>query len=152
MRIIRTDSDDPDFRYLVSMLDEKLEEINGADHSFYSQFNLLDKIRNVVLVYDHEKVISCGAFKKFDEDTIEIKRMFTEPMYRGRGMAGLVIDELESWAKESGYSKAILETSIKLESAIKLYNKKGFSRINNYGQYKDDLSSICFMKNIRSGK
>jgi GNAT superfamily N-acetyltransferase len=78
--------------------------------------------------------------------------MFTEPMYRGRGMAGLVIDELESWAKESGYSKAILETSIKLESAIKLYNKKGFSRINNYGQYKDDLSSICFMKNIRSGK
>jgi GNAT superfamily N-acetyltransferase len=74
--------------------------------------------------------------------------MFTHPDQRGKGYAGLVVDELEKWAKELGYQSAILETSIKLTSAIQLYKRKGYAEISKYGQYKDAIDSVCFQKHL----
>jgi len=146
MKIVRTDSNDKEFIRLVSALDQMLAVINGEDHSFYSQFNTLTEIRNVILVYEGDTAIACGAFKKFDDTSCEIKRMFTEPSHRGRGYAGIVVDELEKWARESGYRSVVLETSVKLESAVGLYRKKGYADTEKYGQYKDAIDSMCFRK------
>lgn len=146
MKIVRTDSNDKEFIRLVSALDQMLAVINGEDHSFYNQFNTLTEIRNVILVYEGDTAIACGAFKKFDDTSCEIKRMFTEPSHRGRGYAGIVVDELEKWARESGYRSVVLETSVKLESAVGLYRKKGYADTEKYGQYKDAIDSMCFRK------
>jgi putative acetyltransferase len=146
MKIVRTDSNDKEFIRLVSELDQMLAVINGEDHSFYNQFNTLTEIRNVILVYEGDTAIACGAFKKFDDTSCEIKRMFTEPSHRGRGYAGIVVDELEKWARESGYRSVVLETSVKLESAVGLYRKKGYADTEKYGQYKDATDSMCFRK------
>lgn len=146
MKIVRTDSNDKEFIRLVAELDQMLAVINGEDHSFYNQFNTLTEIRNVILVYEGDTAIACGAFKKFDDTSCEIKRMFTEPSHRGRGYAGIVVDELEKWARESGYRSVVLETSVKLESAVGLYRKKGYADTEKYGQYKDATDSMCFRK------
>jgi putative acetyltransferase len=146
MKIVRTDSNDKEFIRLVSALDQMLAVINGEDHSFYNQFNTLTEIRNVILVYEGDTAIACGAFKKFDDTSCEIKRMFTEPSHRGKGYAGIVVDELEKWARESGYRSVVLETSVKLESAVGLYRKKGYADTEKYGQYKDAIDSMCFRK------
>lgn len=148
MRTLRTDSCNGDFIRLVERLDAFLAVINGEDHSFYNRFNSLDTIRNVVVVYDGDQAVSCGAFKRFDEVSCEIKRMFTEPSHRGRGLAGIVLDELEKWARESGYASAVLETSVKLDAAKNLYRRKGYDRIENYGPYRDAPDSLCFMKSL----
>lgn len=146
IKVVRTDSGNGDFIRLVGKLDEFLAVMNGDEHSFYNRFNSLDEIKHVVVAYEDGLAVSCGAFKRFDALSCEIKRMFTESTHRGRGTAGRVLDELERWAKELGYASAVLETSVKLDDARRLYEKKGYSRIDNYGQYRDAADSICFMK------
>ena len=87
IHIIRTDSDDQDFIDLVKHLDNDLAERDGLDHSFYAQFNKIDKIKYVVVAFENNKPIACGAIKEFSPDIMEIKRMYTLPESRGRGTA-----------------------------------------------------------------
>jgi putative acetyltransferase len=75
----------------------------------------------VVLLSIDGKTVSCGAFKKLDEETVEIKRMWTLPDYRGKGCASTVLGELEHWAREEGYTNSMLETGRRMQDAIKLY-------------------------------
>jgi ribosomal protein S18 acetylase RimI-like enzyme len=81
---------------------------------------------------------------------MEIKRMYVPPQFRGNGYASLVLEELETWAKELGYKKCILETGLKQPEAIRLYEKNNFQKIPNYGQYADVENSVCFEKIIFS--
>ena len=82
---------------------------------------------------------------------MEIKRMFTLAGSRGKGLASLVLKELESWAAEMLYEKCILETGKKQPEAIRLYQKNGYKLIPNYGQYAGVENSVCFEKNIKQG-
>ena len=146
MNIHRTDSNHPDFQNLVKHLDASLAEHNGDDHAFFDQFNKIDTIKNCIVVYIDEVPAACGAFKEFSKDTIEIKRMFTNQEFRKRGLGTIIVKELENWAKELGYKKAVLETSQDLKNAISVYEKCGFYKIPNYGQYIGVDSSVCFEK------
>jgi len=75
--------------------------------------------------------------------------MFTSSDYRGKGIAGLILIELENWAKEMGFENCILETGKRQIEAIRLYKKSGYEVITNYGQYAGMEDSICFMKKVR---
>ncbi|MGY0036210.1 GNAT family N-acetyltransferase [Pedobacter sp. NJ-S-72] len=94
IKLLRTDSENQDFILLVKYLEEYLAEKDGADHSFYDQFNKIDKIKHVVVVYKDEKPIGCGAIKEYMAGTMEIKRMYTSPDYRGKGIASNILTEL----------------------------------------------------------
>lgn len=146
MTTTRTDSSHTDFQNLVKLLDADLAIRNGDEHSFYDQFNKIDNIRNCIVIYIDEKPAACGAFKKFSEDTVEIKRMYTHPDFRKRGLATAIVQELESWAKESGYAKAVLESSLEQNEALSVYVKSGYCRILNYGQYIGIDKSVCYEK------
>ena len=147
--IIRTNSDNPDFISLVKLLDAELAERDGADHPFYAQFNKIDKIKYVVVAYENDEPVSCGAIKEYSPDTMEVKRMYTLPESRGKGIATKVLIELEKWAKELGYEKCILETGKKQPEAIALYKKNGYETIPNYGQYANVENSVCFEKEMK---
>ncbi|MCT2407238.1 GNAT family N-acetyltransferase [Chryseobacterium antibioticum] len=142
----RTDSSNIDFQNLVKFLDADLAVRDGEDHEFYHQFNSIDMLKNCVVGYSDDLAVGCGAFKPFSEDTVEIKRMYTDPEKRGRGFASKILNELEIWAKEEGYSRCVLETGIKQPEAIALYEKCGYIRIPNYGQYIGIENSVCFGK------
>ncbi len=147
--LVRTDSDNSDFRELVALLDADLQIRDGAEHSFYAQFNKIDKIREVVVAYENEKAVGCGAFKEFSAGAAEIKRMFVRPENRGRGIAGKILTELENWAKELNFSECILETGVKQPEAIRLYQKSGYEKIPSYGQYLNVENSVCMKKSIK---
>lgn len=149
MTIHRTDSSSLDFQTLVKHLDSTLAEHNGAEDAFFAQFNTIDKIKNCIVIYIDEVPAACGAFKELSEDTVEIKRMFTNPEFRKRGLGSSVVKELETWAKDLGYKKAVLETSKDLTNAISVYEKSGFQRIPNYGQYIGIDNSVCFEKELK---
>lgn len=148
IKLVRTDSDNADFRRLVSRLDEYLREKDGADHAFYNQFNSIDHIRNVVVAYEEEQALGCGAFKQYDEQSAEIKRMFVDPDFRGRGIAGLILAELERWARELNFTRSILETGLRQTEAVKLYQKENYRVIPNYGQYIGVENSVCMEKKL----
>lgn len=147
--IIRTDSNHRDFIELVKHLDADLAERDGTDHSFYAQFNTIDKIKYVVIAYENDKPVGCGALKAYSLNIMEVKRMYTSPDSRGKGIASKVLCELELWATELRCEKCILETGKKQPEAIALYQKNGYSMITNYGQYKDVENSVCFEKELK---
>ncbi len=147
--IFRTDSRHEDFIALVRQLDADLAIRDGAEHSFYAQFNKIDQIKHVVIAYAGRQAIGCGAFKPFEEaHKVEIKRMFVAPHWRGLGIAGRVLSALEEWAQELGYSSCVLETGKKQPEAIALYQKCGYSVIPNFGQYAGVENSVCFEKKV----
>lgn len=146
--IKRTDSENIDFQMLVRELDKDLAVRDGDEHSFYAQYNKIDSLKYVVMVYENEEAIGCGSIKKFDENRMEVKRMFVPPEKRGNGIASLVLKELEEWANELGFTKCILETGKKQPEAIALYLKNNYKIISNYGQYVGVENSICFEKNM----
>jgi len=148
-KIIRTNSDNSDFISLVKLLDAELAERDGEDHPFYAQFNKIAKIKYVVVAYENNKPVSCGAIKEYSPDTMEVKRMYTLPEFRGKGIATKVLIELEKWTKELGYEKCILETGKKQPEAIALYKKNGYELIPNFGQYAGVDNSICFKKEMK---
>ena len=149
MLIKRTHSADQDFIELVKLLDTDLAIRDGSEHEFYAQYNKVNDIKHVVLILSNDKPIACGAIKQYDEISMEIKRMFTLPTVRGKGVASLVLQELEIWTAQLGYSKCILETGIRQPEAIALYKKNGYSLIPNYGPYINVEDSRCFIKEVK---
>jgi putative acetyltransferase len=146
MQLIRTDSNNPDFLALVRLLDADLANRDGAEHSFYAQYNKTDSIRHAVVAYDNDRPVACGAMKEYARDAVEIKRMYTETSSRKKGVAGLVLGELERWAAELNYSKCVLETGKRQPEAIAFYKKHHYQVIPNYGQYAGIENSVCFQK------
>lgn len=142
----RTNSEDPDFVNLVNLLNDDIRITDGDDFDFYFQFNALDTIKQVIVVYEHNIPVGCGALRGYSDNTVELKRMFVHHDHRRKGIAILLLGELEKWAAESGYATAILETGIKQTAAIALYKKTGYSVIPNYGQYAGLDSSVCMSK------
>ena len=149
IKIERTDSKNKDFVGLTHLLDAELNSRYGIFQSEYDKYNIIDSIDSVVLGYKDGKLGGCGCFKIFSVDTVEIKRMIVKLEYRGSGLAGVILTELENWAVERGFAQSILETGVKQPEAIRFYNKQGYQRISNYGQYIGNANSVCMSKDLK---
>ncbi|WP_181307412.1 GNAT family N-acetyltransferase [Rufibacter sp. XAAS-G3-1] len=152
IELVRTDSANQDFAELVSLLDADLHVRDGDDHSFFAQFNKIDAIRQVIVAYYNTFAVGCGAIKPYSPEIAEVKRMFVLPEFRGQGIAGKVLAELENWAAELGFKSLILETGKAQPEAIRLYTKSGFKVIPNFGQYENIDSSVCMEKDVERKK
>lgn len=146
IHLIRTNNHHEDFKLLVIELDKELKIRDGDDHTFYAQYNKSDNIKYVLVAYDQELPIACGAIKEYDQGTMEIKRMFVRPNYRNQGLASLILKSLELWCQELHYTQCILETGINQPEAIRLYEKNNYTKIPNYGPYINVENSLCFLK------
>ncbi len=144
----RTTPAPPEFIDLVKRLDVELAIRDGDEHAFYAQFNSIGTLQQVVVAYDGDTPVACGALKPYEADTVEIKRMYTMESHRGQGLASMVLAELEQWASELGYKRCILETGLNQPEAIHLYHKNQYDRIPNYGQYANVDNSVCFEKKL----
>jgi GNAT superfamily N-acetyltransferase len=94
----------------------------------------------------------CGAVKPLAGDATkgEIKRMYTVPTARRRGISRALLVALETKAAELGYGFLQLETGLAQPEAIALYESHGWHRITPYGHYKHSPQSVCFAKAIVS--
>jgi putative acetyltransferase len=152
MTLNRTNSDNKDFRALIGLLDLELSLLYDDMPSKCYPYNVVDTTDTVVVAYQDAIPVGCGCFKFFDMKTIEIKRLFVKPEYRGQGMAKLVLQELERWALESGYSTAVLEIGIKQTDALQFYNHLGYENIDNYGRYLGNENSVCLSKSLKNNQ
>lgn len=146
--ILRTNSENPDFIQLTGRLDVELCRIYNTNPEDYEEYNRITDLHTVVVVYENEQAVACGCFKIFDERTVEIKRMFVNDNQRGKGIASAMLAELETWARELGYEKSVLETGKGQPNAIKLYQKYGYQITENYNESDDLNISVCLAKTL----
>jgi len=149
IKFIRTTSENSDFRNLITALDDDLYHRNGEAQLQYRQYNQVDMINHVVVVYSEGKPVGCGCYKRFDDQIVEMKRMFVLPEMRGRQLAAQMLQELEKWAVDEGNTAAVLETGHRQVEAIRLYTVAGYSLTKNYGQYIGMEDSICYRKELK---
>jgi GNAT superfamily N-acetyltransferase len=94
------------------------------------------------------RAVACGGLRRFDDRSAEIKRMYTDPSVRGRGVARRVLQALESAARTAGYERVVLETGTLQPHAVALYRSAGFVPMPCYGEYVHDPHSVCFEKEL----
>lgn len=145
-----TDGTDEDFAKLCSYLDQDLDRIvlGNENRKQYEQYNRLENIKDVIVIYKEQKAIGSGAFKLYDDETVEIKRIYIEQAHRSLGLGKELLFRLEARARIQGFRFAILETGQQCKEAIGLYQKMGYKVIPNYAQYKDMKESICMQKKL----
>lgn len=146
--LLRTDSTNHAFKKLVDLLDADLAERDGDETAFYSQFNGISQLKHCILYSENGTPLGCGAFKHFDDQSVEVKRMYVRPDMRGKGIASKVLLALETWAHELDYTYCVLETGMRQPEAIALYRKNGYLLTANYPPYEGIENSVCFKKKI----
>lgn len=125
MQIKYTDGSDPDFVWLCQQLDNNLDElVKGKENrAEYLQYNLLDDIHDVFIACQEQEPMGCASFKRFSDDTAEVKRVFVLPRHRGQKVAEHLLEALEQEAIRQGYRFLVLETGKPLVAATHLYKK-----------------------------
>ena len=146
MALKRTNSSDPDFQTLIRELDVDLRVRNGKLMDVYDAFNVIQAIETVVIAYVDQVAAGCACFKRYDHETVEIKRMYVRPAARSKGISAMILKDLEEWALTLGVRKAILETGNSQFEALGLYGRQGYISIPNYAPYTEMPDSICFGK------
>ena len=148
IKLIRTDSENKDFITLVEKLDTYLKITDGDEHDFYDQYNNIDVLKHTIVAFIDNTPVGCGAFKEFNPESVEVKRMFTVEDVRSQGVATQILKALEDWAKELNYNTCVLETGIRQVEAVQFYKKNKYKIIPNYGQYIGVANSLCFEKEL----
>lgn len=102
-----------------------------------------------LVAYLDNVAVGCGAVRRLDAVTAELKRMYVDPSVRGRGIGRALVESLEREARLLGVTKVVLETGTRLARAIKLYEAMGYARIPLFGEYlASPNTSLCFSKSL----
>jgi diamine N-acetyltransferase len=134
---------------LISQLDNDLRERYGEAKIHGIDLENADDSGVIFALGTYEKqAVCCGALRSFNENQVELKRMFVRKTFRGKGFSRMLYNYLEKLAEEKGFRQIILETGRKQHEAIGLYKSLGFKPIEKFGEYTNDPNSLCFAKEI----
>jgi GNAT superfamily N-acetyltransferase len=152
IEIRRADLTAVDVQALIAALDEELDERypeEGANH-FRLDAEEVAPGRGALLILRLDRMaVACGAVRLNDATTAEIKRMYTLPAMRGRGLAGRLLAALEDEARKLGARRLVLETGERQPESLAVYRRAGFVEIPLFGEYLDSPLSICMEKQLR---
>jgi putative acetyltransferase len=143
--------DSADARRLIAALDAHLSSRYAPDQMFGRNLrpeHLEPGLGTFVIARVDGLAIGCGALRRRDATTGEVKRMYVEPERRGQGVAKQILEHLEAAAQDMGAQRLVLETGIHQTEAIGLYRRAGFSSISCFGEYEGSPTSVCFEKTI----
>jgi putative acetyltransferase len=92
--------------------------------------------------------LGCGALRRIEERSGELKRMYVRPAARGLGIGRALLAALEAEARAFGLARLVLETGTRQTEALGLYRQAGFYDIPAYGEYVNSPLSICMAKEL----
>ncbi|QLQ39753.1 GNAT family N-acetyltransferase [Micromonospora robiginosa] len=103
-----------------------------------------------LIAYLDGRPVGCGGWRSHgeDDDEAELKRMYTAPDARGRGVARSVLAAIERSARDAGRKRIVLECGDKQPEAIAMYTSSGYERIPNFGYYKDAPGCLSFGRTL----
>ncbi len=94
------------------------------------------------------EALGCGALRRLDAESAELKRMYVAERARGRGLGRALLAALEDEARRLGVRRLLLETGRRQPEAIALYRSSGFADVAPYGEYGGSPLSICMAKDL----
>jgi putative acetyltransferase len=102
-----------------------------------------------LISYYSDQPVGMAAHRPIDAITTEVRRMFVVKRVRRIGIARALLERIEEHASSVGFARMVLETGNRQLPAMRLYEAYGFTRIEPFGQYKHDPTSVCYSKSIR---
>ena len=147
----RSDILSPPARTLIAALNKELSRTypeEGACHFRLDADEVADGRGAFLIAWRTGKPIGCGAIRRIEERTGELKRMYVTPEERGRGIGRAILQALEGQARALGISRVVLETGIRQREALALYERAGFVRIAPFGEYVASPLSVCMAKEL----
>lgn len=150
MTSVRFDVADPSSKTAAELLQLFKEDVNERyPDELVRDIDINDFIGSggvFMVLYVDDKDAGCAAFYPLSKKSVELKRMYVKPPYRGKGMSRLMLAQLEDVARQQGFESMKLETGRRQPESIGLYLSEAYYEIDPFGNYVDDPNSICFEK------
>lgn len=148
--IVPGDIASPAAQELIAALDDHLGSLYPPEDNFLElpHEEVRDDRGTFLLALEGCRAVGCGAVRKVSGTTGEIKRMYVAPPVRGQGIGTALLQALESWARDAGIHRLVLETGDTQMDAIALYERAGFTQIPCFGPYAAAPRSRCFGKDL----
>lgn len=105
-----------------------------------------DTVALFLVAYADGVPAGCGGLRRMPDGDFEIKRMYVAPARRGTGISVAVLKGLEDWAREQSSPQLLLETGTAQPDAMRFYEREGYARIDNFGDYVGESLSVCYAK------
>jgi len=134
-RIERRSADDEEILRLFSLHDDFMIDFLGEDRVYYTRYGEHEKLAAVWAAVINGQAVGCAAYRMKETSVGEVKRVFVQPDYRGRGLSKALLSAVEEHARKEECDKLFLDTRITLEPAVTLYRKAGFEIVFRQGLY-----------------
>jgi GNAT superfamily N-acetyltransferase len=148
LRIAAEDVRSPDARALLERLEAELTERYSTPASAFAPEDVEGPGGVFLVARLAGQAVGCGAVRPLEPGVGEVKRMFVEPAWRGRGIARRILAALEECARGAGFHTLRLETALRQPEAIGLYESAGYRHIACWGVYAGNPLSVCFERAI----
>ena len=128
----------PTVRALIAALDAELEERYpdpSQRHTHLAEEQVVEGIGTFVVAWRDDVAVGCGALRTIEPGVAELKRMFVAPEARNEGVGGAIVLALVAEAGRLGIARLVLETGIRQQEAIRLYERHGFQPVPCWGEY-----------------
>ncbi|MEU9788482.1 GNAT family N-acetyltransferase [Streptomyces phaeochromogenes] len=104
----------------------------------------------LLLVLERGEPVAGGAFRRYDATTAELKRIWTHSAHRVRGLARLVVAELEHEARARGYRRVYLTTGPRQPAARALYLATGYTPLFDTSADPESIGPLPFEKHLQT--
>lgn len=121
---------------------------DGATHFRLAAAEVAPGSGAFLVAYLDGEPVGCGAVRRIEDGTAEIKRMYVRPAARGRRIGAAILAALESEARNLGAARLVLETGERQHEAVALYRRAGFVEIPRFGEYIESPLSLCMAKEL----
>ncbi|HZF25048.1 MAG TPA: GNAT family N-acetyltransferase [Steroidobacteraceae bacterium] len=137
----------PEARELIAQLDTYLNSLYPPERNYLLDIESLCSAEvTFFLARCDGAAAGCGAVRRLDASTAEVKRMYVRPQFRGRGIGLAILQALEARVRQIGLRRLLLETGSGQPEALALYERQGYQRRAPYGEYRDEPSSVFMEK------
>ncbi|TGP26627.1 MULTISPECIES: GNAT family N-acetyltransferase [unclassified Mesorhizobium] len=138
-----------DVRALVADLNAVLLELTPPEHCYHLTVEqMAGHDTTVFIARDGGLAVGCGALKRHDRATGEVKRMYTRPSHRGQKIGAQIVAQVEALARQEGLKRLVLETGDRHPAAWTVYERAGFSRCGPVLDYPDSKWSVFYEKSL----
>lgn len=141
-----------DIRALVAALNATTLTLTPAEHCHHMTVEqMADADTTLFVARDNGRAIAMGAMRRHPGGIAEVKRMFTDPAYRGQGLGRKILEHIECLARTEGHTRLVLETGSNFDAAKHLYETAGFTPCDTLLSYPASTWNAFYEKEL-SGK